>query len=303
MTTPRRILPETTVMITRRTLLRTFLLRPEPAVRQIYLYALAVLAKRYGISVHVPVLMSTHEHLMVTDHLGQLPNFLRDLHRTVAKCIKRLHGWEGALWDDERTSVVELQTPTAVIGEAAYMIANPVKAGLVRWSRDWPGVTVSPQRLGRTEWTIRRPKLYFDRSNRMWPDEATIALTIPSGVECSDDEFRIKVAEQVSVEEAKAHSDMHARKLSFLGADRVQRCSIHQRAKSSVPVAAHKPVFAVGKRQRHALQRALATLRAFRRAYREALHDWRAGLRDVVFPAGTWLMRTTHGVAVQDAPG
>jgi hypothetical protein len=43
---------------------------------------------------------------------------------------------------------------------------------------------------------------------------------------------------------------------------------------------------------------AVVELRAFRRAYREALEQWRAGLRSVVFPQGTWLMCRMHGVVV-----
>jgi hypothetical protein len=35
------------------------------------------------------VLMSTHEHLIVTDPLGRSPLFLRELHRLVALCVFR----------------------------------------------------------------------------------------------------------------------------------------------------------------------------------------------------------------------
>ena len=38
-----------------------------------------------------------------------------------------------------------------------------------------------------------------------------------------------------------------------------------------------------------------AALKAWRQAYAHALYAWRAGVRDVVFPAGTYLMRRLHG--------
>jgi hypothetical protein len=41
---------------------------------------------------------------------------------------------------------------------------------------------------------------------------------------------------------------------------------------------------------------ALQRLAEFGRAYREALAAWRGGVRDVVFPEGTWLMRVLHAV-------
>jgi hypothetical protein len=41
---------------------------------------------------------------------------------------------------------------------------------------------------------------------------------------------------------------------------------------------------------------ALLELTEFQRAYREALDARRAGAVDVVFPAGTYLLRIQHGV-------
>ena len=63
MTLPRCVLPGQTVMVTRRCLRRTKLLRPDAALNQLYTYCLAVLAARHGVAVHAVVLMSTHEHL------------------------------------------------------------------------------------------------------------------------------------------------------------------------------------------------------------------------------------------------
>jgi len=68
MTQPRFVLPGDTVMVTRRTLRRHHLFRPDPAIRKLYLYTLAVCAKQFGILVHAVTLMSTHEHLIVADH-------------------------------------------------------------------------------------------------------------------------------------------------------------------------------------------------------------------------------------------
>jgi putative transposase len=149
------------VMVTRRTLRRTHLLRPDPAVNELFIYCLAVLAPRFDIRVHAAVLMSTHEHLVVTDVQGQLPRFLQELHRVLALGIKILRKWEGAVWDHEKTSVVDLRTPAAIIEKIAYVMANPVAAGLVRRASQWPGITVQPQQLGRWRWSAARPDYYF----------------------------------------------------------------------------------------------------------------------------------------------
>jgi len=47
---------------------------------------------------------------------------------------------------------------------------------------------------------------------------------------------------------------------------------------------------------------AVRALREFRRAYAEARARWRAGFRDVVFPAGTWWMARGHSAVVASPP-
>jgi hypothetical protein len=39
----------------------------------------------------------------------------------------------------------------------------------------------------------------------------------------------------------------------------------------------------------------LLRVREFPRAHRRALEAWKAGIRDVLFPAGTWAMRVFYG--------
>jgi hypothetical protein len=92
---------------------------------------------------------------------------------------KVLRKWEGPTWDHERTSVVWLLTERAVIEKLAYVMANPVKAGLVQYARDWPGVTVLPHELGRRTFRIERPAVFFDPNNPQWPDVVELSLTLP----------------------------------------------------------------------------------------------------------------------------
>jgi len=90
-----------TSMVMRRTLRRHHLFRPDPAIAQLFLYTLAVCVKEFGVELHALVLMSTHEHLVVTDTNQRLPDFLRRLHRLVALGTKVLRKREGAVWDKE----------------------------------------------------------------------------------------------------------------------------------------------------------------------------------------------------------
>lgn len=151
MSQPREIVQGGTYLITRRTLRRHLLFRPDTAITQLLVYALAVSTRRFGVQVHALCAMSTHLHLVVTDVRGVLPRFLQFFRRIVALGTKVLRTWEGPVWDHEATSVVRLLTHAAVVEKIAYTLANPVAAGLVRHAREWPGAKVSPSEIGRGE--------------------------------------------------------------------------------------------------------------------------------------------------------
>jgi putative transposase len=301
MTQPRLVLAGSTVMVTRRTLRRHHLFRPDPAIRQLYLYTLAVCAREFGVLVHAVTLMSTHEHLVVTDVRGRLPDFLRRLHRLVSLGTKVIRKWEGPTWDHERSSVVRLLTEQAMIEKLAYVMANPVKAGLVHRAKDWPGITVLPQELGRRKFVIERPNSFFDATNCKWPDEVELTLALPPGLEQSygPEAMRDAVAEELARQERLARQEVKARGWRVLGSERVRCLSPYRRATSFESLRGINPTFAVGRGQREVFFMAAIEIRAFRKAYRDALAQWRAGLRSVVFPQGTWWMCQAHGVVTQ----
>ncbi|AUX48193.1 transposase [Sorangium cellulosum] len=300
MSQPRSIVPGATYLLTRRALRRHLLFRPDAAINQLVLYTLAVSARRFGIQVHALCMMSTHLHLVVTDTLGVLPKFLQFFHRLIALGTKVLRAWEGSVWDNAPTSVVHLLTPAAVVEKIAYTMANPVAAGLVKRAHDWPGAKVLVDELGGAL-SARRPEAYFDATNPQWPNEAELALSLPPYVaQDAADDFRQKVRTELERHEADARTEVERQGFGVLGAERASAASPYDRATSDEPLRDRNPTFAVGRGQPGAWQRAAAAVRAFRAAYREALAQWRIGVRTVVFPTGTWCMRVLHAVCVDD---
>ncbi|WP_437774794.1 transposase [Sorangium sp. So ce1097] len=299
MSQPREIVPGATYLITRRVLRRHHLLRPDAAINQLLVYALAVSTRRYGIEVHAMCAMSTHLHLIVTDMNGALPRFLQFFHRIVALGTKVLRQWEGPVWDHEATSVVRLLTRAAVVEKIAYVLANPVSAGLVQHAREWPGVKVDTSELGRGLLRAARPAAYLDPENPQWPEEVTLPLALPPGIErASAEHFCSDVAAELERQEAEAHAEAQRQGRRFLGPERASRVSPYERATSFEALRGRNPTFAVGREQGDARRIAGAAVRAFRACYRAALERWRAGVRDAVFPSGTWWMRMFHGVNV-----
>jgi REP element-mobilizing transposase RayT len=298
MSRARPVIAGSTVFITRRTLRRHLLLRPDREVRQLFVYALAIAAARYGLQVHSFCVMSTHYHLVATDPRGVLPEFLAHLHRSMALGLKVLRKWEGAAWDDAQTSVVQLKTPEAILDKIGYTLANPVAAGLVRYAREWPGAKSRVADLAGGRMRAARPDYYFDPENEDWPDYAELELTLPPNVAPEDAEaWRDAARASVTEHETLARQEVADKGWKFLGAERAEKVSPYDRAKSFEPLVSRNPTFAVGGVP-GAYKAAIKALREFAAAYDAALEKWCAGVRDAVFPAGTWWMVRHHGAAV-----
>jgi hypothetical protein len=273
------------------------LLRPDAGMNQIIVYLLAVIANRTGMQVHAVCAMSTHIHLVVTDVEGRLPTFLQAFHRLVALCTMVYRRWTGGIWDKSATSVVRLETPVAVVEKIAYVIANPVAAGLVRHAHEWPGATVSVDAIGKGTMTARRPDVYLNPKN--WADEATLQLSLPPTVGPGQEaSFRDQVKAELDRLEAEAHAESREQGRRFLGAARARTVSPMARATTVELTFDRNPTFAVGRGQGEDWEIAAAMVEAFRASYRAAFDQWCAGARSVPFPPGTWLMRILHGAAV-----
>ncbi|WP_437774493.1 transposase [Sorangium sp. So ce1097] len=301
MSQPREIAPGATYLITRRVLRRHLLFRPDAVISQLLVYTLAVSTRRYGIEVHAFCAMSSHLHIVVTDTNGVLPRFLQFFHRIVALGTKVLRRWEGPVWDHEATSVVRLLTRAAVVEKIAYVLANPVAAGLVRHAHEWPGAKVHVGELGNGVLRAARPTAYLDPKNPQWPEEVTLSLALPPVIDQDGaDDFGREVTAELQRQEAQAHARIQREGLRFLGADRASKVSPYERAKTFESLRDRNPTFAVGHDQGDTWRVAAAAVRAFRASYRAALQRWCAGVRSAVFPAGTWWMRMFHGASVSD---
>jgi len=298
MSKARPIHPGTTYLITRRTERRHCLLRPDAKMTQFILYAFVVSALRHGIQIHAFCAMSTHLHYVITDTRGELPRFLEMFHQLVARGVKTIRKWDGAVWDRRQTSAVALCTREAIIEKIAYTLANPVTAGLVHKAHEWPGAKTLANDIGQNKLQVQRPDVFFDPKNSDWELATELAVSMPPlPPEMDATIFREDIIRELRRLERQARAQYPVR--SVLGAKRAMKIPPESRITSEKPVAQTNPTFAVGRGNTNEIRMAAITdLRAFRAAYREALLKWRAGDRSVVFPAGTYAMRVVHGVNV-----
>jgi REP element-mobilizing transposase RayT len=287
---PRNIRPGVTYMITRRCFQRTFRLRPSDETNRIFRYCLGLAAKRTGVLLHAVCVMSNHHHLVVTDVLGTLPDFVRELHRLVAKALNASQGqWEN-LWSTDRCHFLELGDDDDIIAKIAYLAANPVEAGLVASPQEWPGVMHLP-RQDEYFTRVERPAAYFGARSSA-PEEIELRIAPPRWIERLVERVDAAVQEKVEAMVAK----MREEGWSFLGRAGVLATSFVKRARSYEE--RRKLIPQIAARSRTLRKRLLEAQREFRRAYFGALELWRRGARDAVFPAGTWWLRVFHGVAV-----
>lgn len=282
---PRHVVPGAYYLITRRCAQRTFRLRPSALVVQVVAYCLALALHKTGVVLHAACVMSNHHHLVVSDPFGVLPNFLRELHRATAKALNAAHGRRENLWCAEPCSVVRLGDMQDVIDHIAYVAANPVRAGLVAKPEQWPGLLLWKECVMR----ITRPAVYFSQAS---PAALTLRVSaLAESNEASDAWWRrVRVAVEATV--AQAQSKMREACRKFVGRAGVRAQSIDRRATSFEPRRALVPTVAARDAD---LRRSLMDVyRQFRSEYRKALTDWKSGLRETVFPFGTWWMRVHH---------
>jgi REP element-mobilizing transposase RayT len=285
MTAPRQVLKGSTYLVTRRCLQRQFLLKPSAITNAIFKYVLAVAAVRYHIQVHAYCVLSNHFHLVVTDPDARLPAFVQMLCALVARAMNASWGrWE-TFWAPSSYSAVRLVGPEAILEKAAYTLANPVAAHLVRHGREWPGLWSDPKDVGAGAEVVKRPEKFFDPQGLM-PESETLELVVPKGFD-SAGEFRRKLQARLEELEQKAARDGRG----FLGVRRVLAQSHTDRPGGREPRRNLKPRVATIDKWK--LVEAAARVKAFEQAYREARERLWRGERNVVFPRGTYLLRIT----------
>jgi len=292
-TAPRRIVAGNCYLLTRRCSERRFFLRPSKEANEVLRYLLAVASQRFGIVLHAFCVLSNHYHVVLTDTAGNLPAFGQYLDSLVARSINALHGHWESFWAPGSYSAVTLLSPDDVLSKAAYVLANPTSAGLVRHGTEWPGLWSVPEQIGSGPVRVKRPAHFFRLDGPM-PEMAQLELVCPPGFE-SVEAFRKELLALVTELEDQAVREVAEQKSSFLGVRRVLAQKPHARPAPGEPRRGLNP--RIAGRDRWKRIEAILRLKEFLRAYRDAWIAYAGGLRDTLFPQGTYWMRVAYGVA------
>ena len=269
-----------------------FLLRPDDATNNAFIYCLALAAMKFGVDVLFTLAESNHHHTIIFDRHGHVSAFLEHFHKLVARSQNALRGrWEN-FWAAQEPCVTRLLDRDAVIDKLIYAAINPVKDRLVERVHQWPGVNTYPAFIHGRSITATRPRHFFRES---MPAKVTLELVIPR--ELGDAEHVVReVREGVEAIEEQVRNELMVSGARVLGRRHVLAQSWKDCPMSFEPRRERRPRFAGRLEVR---MPALASYRSFLWAYKHARDRWRRGL-DALFPVGTyWLTRFAH---VQIAP-
>lgn len=290
-TAPRQILPGKFYLITRRCTLRKFLLTPCARTNQIIRFALALAAKISGVRLHAVCFMSNHWHGVVSDPEARLPQFIQELHRLIAKAQNSWLKRRENFWSSEKTSVVRLVGDADILEKMAYTLANPTSAMLVTSPDEWPGV-LSDWSTGPIE--VEMPDVFFDKDGKL-PKKLSLDLVRPQiYAQLTDEQLTRALAAEVQKFVKRARAAVAEAGSSFVGAKAILNQSFDSIPRTEVPGGTLNP--RVAAKSTAVRIRVLQEMKAFVKSYRDAWVRWRDGIRDVVFPAGTYALRLYSGV-------
>jgi len=149
---PRCHLPERAIFhVTTRGVDRVAISRDDDD-RRLFLVLLAGVTRRTDWDCHAFCLMPNHHHLIVETHQDLLSVGLRYLNGRYAQAFNQRHGRTGHLFGDRFAAFV-ITDDDHLRAATAYVLQNPVRAGLCRRADDW-------------QWSGARRRLFSRRAAR-----------------------------------------------------------------------------------------------------------------------------------------
>lgn len=272
-------------------------LRPSPLLNDLLEYLLAVAVERFEVLLHAHCFLSNHFHLVLTDPDGSLPAFEQYLASLVARSCNALLRHRESFWSPGSYSAVRLLEPSDVLDKAAYTLNNPVAAGLVRHASEWPGLRASLDAIGGPPSIVKRPEFFF-RTESTMPLTASLRLVPPPGFD-SPEQFREMLGGEIARREEEAAQKLAAEGRAFAGVRAVLAQDPFATPATPQERSTINPRIAC--RDEAKRKDALAGLKAFLLAYREAWLEFASGVRDVVFPLGTYWMQVAYGLPCAQA--
>ena len=283
------------VEVTTRTIHGRFLLAPSEELNDVILGALGRAQELYPVGFVAFAFASGHYHLLLrVQDTRRLAAFMNHFNSALAREAGRLADWREKFWARRFQAIPISEEPEAQIERLAYVLAHGCKEGLVERLRDWPGVSAVAALLDGTPLVGH----WFDRTREYgarlrgkpfyrleFATEYSLRLEpLPCWAHLNPAEYRRRMTELVAEIEARAAADRAAAGRPALGVAEI--CSRNRHDRPAGLERTPAPLFhAASRKVRRELRRAYGE---FLGAFRAAAEQLRAGVTDVLFPAGSF---------------
>lgn len=250
-----------------------FLLRPEPEVNTIVRRALCDAIEATGVGVLALCVMGNHWHLVLRagDDPASIPAFMQRLKSDVAVAVNEHRERRGGFWAN-RYHAQPILDDAALIARIMYTLMNPLAAGLAATAAEYPGLSSIEATTG-----VR---------------SACGALEVPME---PPPQWAAISAEELAIQKAWLRTELRQRE-EAIRAERIARGLPRPKAARCLEVdpferparPARRPpprCFAASLEAKEAFEK---VRRAFVEAFMAASAAFRAGVLDVMFPAGAF---------------
>lgn len=310
-TPPVRVAPGSICLVTAQAVCRMHRFAPKRRVVRMLDYCIHLAAMKFEkqIQLHEFLFMSNHVHLLLTDVAGVLPTFMQLLDSIISRNLNAIRGITGKNFEGYTAQIIEPDDHERQLRAAVYILNNPCAANLVSRCRHWRSTSSLALRYG-DESVVKRPndgiyqgtlahlrgrkskrsgRAVYARSKAPRVARLTLhPLPCPSQTQLPDRKTRARVLERLAAAEDELIVKRRRRGLRVLGWRDVVATGFNAMPRSSRELFDIQPTVAASTPEFR--QRAEHRIRYFREAYYAARAKFLEGVRDVVFPYGTWLV-------------
>ena len=301
MSHPTLSIPRLSHAVSRRCAQRCFFLRPSKKTNQLFGFCLGVMLQKHPtVRLTCFAVLSNHVHYVVSDDEGDLSSFFRDLNGLLARSMNCCLGRGESFWAPGGPRPVGIFDEEALWEQLVYATVNPTKDGLVRTPEEWPGLLSLPEDVGTRTFRFERPSKFFrSEGEGSLPEVVEFQLEQPVELEAMDPEaFRHEYRRRLDAKVAEVQRTFAEAGRGFMGPQLVRDQNPYEAAGDTFPDRDDTPTVACKDRRLH--QAVLRWISEFRLAYRMAWVLWASGLRETLFPFGTYWMRVKYGVRCRD---
>jgi len=155
-------------------------------------------------------------------------DFAQWLFSNAGRSINVLRKRSENFWNFGKASIVEIAPRLDdLVDKIAYVVTNPVTAGLVSHAKHWPGLIVLPKYIEYKVFSASRPNYHYRSSGAgCLPERAQFTATLPKCIDATAEELLNAITLRCQKQEQRVREEMRAQGRRFMGVRRILRVDV-----------------------------------------------------------------------------